>query len=167
MTAVPANDSLLTGAAARSGSGIVARFFNPFRLASYLLLLYASGHTVGAVIKVPRFGTESDAVVSMMQSVHVRVQGADATWYGFYRGFGYSIGLYLVFGAFVAWVVGGMTERTRSALLPVAWALLVVQLAGIPLTLIYFFPAPIVFQGVISALLAVGCVMQSRRACDQ
>jgi hypothetical protein len=141
-----------------------ARYFNPLRLSSYLFVVYAYGHTTGAVIKIPRFGPESDAVVSTMQTVHFRAQGADATWYGFYRGFGYWVGFSMLFFAYLAWLVGGMTNRTRAALLPVAWGLLVVHLAGIPLTLIYFFPSPIIFQSVIAVFLAVGCVLASRRA---
>lgn len=134
------------------------RSLNPFRLASYALVLYAFGHTVGAVINVPRFGAASDEVVAAMQRVHVQVQGADATWYGFYRGFGYFVGFYLLFSAVLAWLLGGMTDRTRRALLPIAWSLLGVQLACAPLAFIYFFPAPMLFQSIVIVLLTIGCV---------
>jgi hypothetical protein len=64
------------------------RILNPFRLGSHLFVFFAIGHTWGAVIRIPRFGAASDAVVNSMQTVHVVAQGVDATWYGFYRGFG-------------------------------------------------------------------------------
>src|SRR5919198_2017118 len=108
------------------------RFLNPFRLASYLLVLFTLGHTFGAVVPVPRFGPESDAVVAAMQSVQVRVQGADCTWYGFYRGFGWFVSIYLVLASFIAWKLGGMDERQRAAAMPFPWALLLAQAATIP-----------------------------------
>jgi hypothetical protein len=137
---------------------------NPFRWASVLFVFYALGHTLGALISVPRFGASSDAVVSMMQSVHVISQGADCTWFGFYRGFGYFVSFYLLLSAFLAWWVGGMTERTRGALLPVAWALLAVSAANLPLVFLYFFPAPMVFSVVIAVLLGIGCVGETKKA---
>lgn len=143
--------------------GFVARHLNPFRVASYLLVLYSYLHTMGAVIKVPRFGTESDAVVATMQSVHVNVMGSDCTWYGFYRGFGYFVGAFLLFAAYLAWLCGGMTERSRPSLLKAAWGLFVVQAACVPLAFHYFFPPPMVFQSLVTALIGVGCVVESRR----
>jgi hypothetical protein len=138
--------------------------FGPLRVASYLLVLFAFGHTSGAVIKVPHFGPASDAVVSQMQNVHIAAQGADCTWYGFYRGFGWYVTLFLLLAAFLAWWVGGMDARSRPALLPVAWGLALVNVANVPLTFLYFFPAPRVFQSVIAALLVLGCVLQSVKA---
>jgi hypothetical protein len=140
-----------------------SRFFSPIRVASYLLFLYAMGHTLGAVINVPRFGAESDGVAALMQSVHVKAQGADCTWFGFYRGFGAMLTFYMLFAAAVAWFVGGMNDRTRSTLLPVAWALCATQIAGVPLVLVYFFPMPMAFQSLIALLLVVGCVVHTFR----
>jgi hypothetical protein len=37
-----------------------SRYFNAFRLASYLLVLYTLGHTLGAVIETPQFGASSN-----------------------------------------------------------------------------------------------------------
>jgi len=79
------------------------RFFNSFRLASILLVLYTIGHTAGAVIATPKLGVGSDTVVALMKSVHVRAQGADCTWYGFYRGFGALVSVFFAFSAIVAW----------------------------------------------------------------
>lgn len=141
-----------------------ARFFSPFRLASYVLVFYAYAHTMGAVIKVPRFGAASDQVVAAMQSVQVQVMGATCTWYDFYRGFGYFVGFFLLFAAYLAWLCGGMTESTRPVLLKVGWGLLVVNVTCLPLVFIYFFAAPMACQALVTALLAVGSVIESRRA---
>lgn len=141
-----------------------ARFLNPFRLASYVLVFYAYAHTMGAVIKVPRFGADSDKVVTAMQTVQVQVMGAVCTWYDFYRGFGYFVGFFLVFAAYLAWLCGGMTASTRPVLLRVAWGSLAVHAACVPLVLIYFFAAPMVCQSLVTALVALGCIIETRRA---
>jgi len=140
------------------------RYLNPFSLASYVLVLYAFGHTSGAVIQVPRFGLGSDAVVAGMQSVHLTVQSADCTWYGFYLGFGWTVTIFMLFAAFVAWRAGAMSRANRAVLLPLAWGLFVAEAAAIPLVFKYFFPAPMVFQTAVSVLLGVGCILETRRA---
>ena len=123
-----------------------------------LFVFYALGHTLGALISKSRRLRlrSSDAVVSMMQSVHVISQGADCTWISASTGaLGIFVSFYLLLSAFLAWWVGGMTERTRGALLPVAWALLAVSAANLPLVFLYFFPAPMVFSVVIAVLLGI------------
>ena len=137
------------------------RYFNAFRVASYLLILYTVGHTLGAVVATPHFGPESDAVVLMMKSVHVRSQSADCTWYGFYRGFGIFVSVYFLFSVFIAWRLGGMSEQERPTLMPIAWALFVSHVAGAAVAWIYFFPTPIAFSIAITTLLGFGCVRTS------
>jgi hypothetical protein len=139
------------------------RYFNVFRVASYLLVLYTLGHTLGAVIATPRFGLESDAVVALMKSVHVRAQSTDCTWYGFYRGFGILVSIYFVFSAFAAWYLGSEGGRVETVLRPIAWALFLGHLAGAVIAWVYFFPAPIVFSTAITALLGYGCWRASAR----
>jgi hypothetical protein len=138
------------------------RYANAFRLASALLVLYALGHTMGAVVAVPRFGDASDTVVALMQSVHVRSQGADCTWYGFYRGFGMLVTVFFVLSAVLAWHLGGLTLRAQRDLAPVAWTLFASHVAGAVVTWVYFFPAPIVFSTLIAALLGVACLRSHR-----
>ena len=145
----------------------LAPYLNPFRLACYVLVLYAFGHTSGAVIQVPRFGLGSDAVVAGMQSVHFTVQSADCTWYGFYLGFGWTVTIFMLFAAFVAWRAGAMNRANRAVLLPLAWGLFVAEAATTPIVFLYFFPAPMVFQTVATVLLGVGCILETRRAAGE
>jgi hypothetical protein len=140
------------------------RYANTFRIASVLLVLYTLGHTLGAVVSIPRFGDASDTVVSLMQSVHVRAQGADCTWYGFYRGFGILVSVFFVLSAVLAWHLGGIAPRARRDLAPVAWTLFAGHLAGAVVTWVYFFPVPIVFSTAIAALLGFGCLRSIRSA---
>jgi hypothetical protein len=138
--------------------GVRARYLNPYRLASYFLALYAFGHTLGAVAQTPRFGPESDAVVSTMRSVHVVVQGTDCTWYGFYEGSGIVVSVFFVLSAVLAWHLGGAPLRERRALAAVTWALFLAYAGNVAITWAYFFPTPVVFSGVVAAFLGFACV---------
>ncbi|HSY98754.1 MAG TPA: hypothetical protein VK788_04600 [Terriglobales bacterium] len=134
------------------------RYFNVYRLAAYILVLYAFGHTLGAVIETPKFSPESDAVISMMKSVHVIAQGADRTWYGFYRGFGWFVSVFFVFSIVILWHLGARTARDRAGLAPIAWSLFLSHAAGSIIAWVYFFPVPIIFSTVITMLVGVGCI---------
>jgi hypothetical protein len=141
--------------------GVLARYFNEFRLAAYVLVLYTLGHTLGAVVNTPRFGAESDAVAAAMKSVHVYAQGSDCTWYGFYRGFGVFVSIYFAFSVYAAWLLGGAHGQERRSFLPIGWALFVSHAGGAIVAFAYFFPVPIVFSTVITALLGIGCIRAS------
>jgi hypothetical protein len=143
-----------------------ARYFNAFRIASYLLVLYTLGHTFGAVIETPHFGAESDAVVAAMKAVHLRAQSADCTWYGFYRGFGLFGSAFFLFSVFVAWRLGDMSSQDVDTLLPIGWALFFSHVAGALITCVYFFPTPMFFSTSVAALLGFGCLraLKERRA---
>jgi hypothetical protein len=142
--------------------GFGTRYFNAFRVATYLLVLYALGHTLGAVTATPQFGPESDTVAAMMKSVVVRAQGSECTWYGFYRGFGILVSVFFVFSAILTWQLGGMTARQQRALGPVTWALFASYAASAVVSVAYFFVVPIVFSTAITLALAAGCVRARR-----
>jgi hypothetical protein len=137
---------------------VLARYFNSYRLAAYVLVFYALGHTLGAVIATPQFGAESDSVVSMMKSVHVIAQGSDATWYGFFRGFGWFITVFFVFSIVFAWFVGGKSGEFRAQLAPVTWSLFVSYVAGAVIAWKYLFMMPTLFAVTVAALFAIGCI---------
>jgi hypothetical protein len=146
--------------------GILARFFNEFRLASYVLVLYTFGHTLGAVINTPRFGAESDSVVAAMKSVHVQAQGADCTWYGFYRGFGIIVSVYFILSAVLTWQLGGMTPAERRKFKLVTWTLFLGFVVCAIVTWSSFFPVPLVFSVALAVLLGFAC-MRTRATGDR
>jgi hypothetical protein len=142
---------------------VFRRYFNLYRLAAYVLVFFAAGHTLGALVETPRFGPASDTVVAAMKGVTVQVQGASATWYGFYRGFGWNVSVFFLFSAFLCWYLGGLTAAERRALAPLTWALFLSHAAGAVIAWVYFFPVPIVCATLVAVLLGIGC-LQDRRA---
>jgi hypothetical protein len=142
----------------------MSRYFNAYRLAAYVLVLYTLGHTFGAVVATPDFGPESTHVVTAMKTVHVVAQGADCTWSGFYRGFGIFVSIFFVFSVLVAWHVGGKTLEQRVALLPLTWALFASYAVSIVTGWLYFFAMPVIFSTAVTLLLGVACVRDQRAA---
>src|SRR5215471_952800 len=131
-----------------------ARYFNPFRLATYLLVLFCAGHTWGALLSTSHFSDASDAVLHAMQSVHFKVQTFDVTWFGFYLGFGWLDSVFFLFSAAVTWFLGGLTRCEQRALAPIIWALFLSYVACAGLSWAYFFFAPGIFSTLIAVLLA-------------
>ena len=141
-----------------------ARYFHPFRLGSYLLVLYCVAHTWGALLATPSFGAAADAVRASMQRVHFACQGSECTWFGFYLGFGWMVSVFFLLSAALSWYLGGLAPARRGALAPITWALFLSQAAGAVFAWVYFFSAPRVFATAIALLLGYQCVKELRWA---
>jgi len=143
--------------AAPARPGFVARWFNPFRLAAYVLILFCLGHSLGALVNTPSFGAQSDAVWAAMRATHFRCQTSDCTWFGFYEGFGWMVSIFFLLSAAIAWFLGGLDRPALRRLAPVVWALCLAHVTGAVLAFQWFFPAAQVFGTAAALLLAVPC----------
>jgi hypothetical protein len=128
------------------------RFFTPFRLASYLLVFFFLGHTLGGMLGQKSLGPASDVVFELMKTTHFTFNGSDSTWYGFWFGFGLMASVFLAFCAFLCWKLDD--PRLWPSVAPVAWALAVAQALTAYLSFRYFFVGPGVF-----ATLATLCII--------
>jgi hypothetical protein len=138
------------------------RFLTPFRLATYLLALYAAAHTLGGMLSGQSFGPASDAVVASMKAVSFDFNGSSSTWYGFWFGFGLMVSIFLFFSAVTAWQLEKVGPESWPAVSVVAWALVASHVCNAFLSFTYFFAAPGTFATMISILLAVGTVRKQR-----
>jgi hypothetical protein len=142
---------------------MIAKYFNPFRLTTYLLILFCAGHTWGALLSNPHFGPGGDAILHAMKSVHFQVQGFERTWFGFYMGFGLTVSIFFVFSAAMTWFLGGLVRCEQRALAPLTWALFLSYLVNTVLSWTYFFPAPGIFSTLIAVLLGYECLKTLRQ----
>jgi hypothetical protein len=123
-----------------------------YRITSIILLVFAAGHTLGFLrFKPPT--TEAAAVRDAMNDVHFQVQGRDLTYNSFYIGFGLSVTMYLLFSAFLAWHLAGLSSKDSKAIGNLGWAFFAVQLANLIVSAVYFFVVPTVF-----CVIVVGCL---------
>jgi hypothetical protein len=131
---------------------------NLYRIAAGLLVFFGITHTYGGILFPPSAGAQSDAVFAAMRSVHFQMLGADVTWRGFHIGLGLDTTIFLLFSAYVAWFLGGLSLRERARLAPLAWAFFLAHLGVAILSWMYFFVPPGVTATIVALLLGAECL---------
>ena len=131
-----------------------------YRIASGLLLLFTLGHTLAFRQPDPQWGV--DALVTSMRTIRFDVLGLNRTYWDFFVGSGFSISLFLLFAAILAWQLGGLSRKTLTLLPVVSSALAALFVAITVLNCLYFFIVPIVFSALISLCLLAAAWLSGR-----
>src|SRR5260370_39301125 len=92
-----------------------------YRMASILLVLLATGHTLGFRRVDARWGL--DATIGALKATQFQMQGFTRSYWGFYTGSGLVITVLLLFVAILAWQLGALPKDTVRSLRVVTWAL--------------------------------------------
>jgi hypothetical protein len=135
------------------------------RAASIVALLFAAGHTLGAPW-TPATGADAAGVVGAMQSLHFAAMGSDATYWGFYFGFGLCIACYLLALAVITWQIASLARSEAPRLRPIIVTLAALYTAIAVLSWMYFFIAPLILSAIVVAclLMAFGRAGRDRSA---
>src|SRR6478609_335427 len=115
-----------------------------YRIAAVLLLLFAGGHTLGFRQSDPLWGV--DALLSSMRSIHFDVQGFNRTYWDLFMAAGFSVGVFYLFAAILAWQLGGLPAETLAVMRVTVWALALSFAAITIVSWRYLFILPIVFS---------------------
>lgn len=136
-----------------------------YRIAAVLLLLFAAGHTLGFRQSDPAWGV--DALLGSMRSIHFNVQGSDRTYWDLFLAGGFSVGVFYVFAAILAWQLGGLPAATLALMRGTAWAFALCFAAITVVCCKYLFALPIAFSIVItSCLIAAAWLSATPRRAD-
>lgn len=128
-----------------------------FRIAAGLLLLFAAGHTLGFLtFKSPT--PEGRAVWAAMNNTRIPVGHAIVSYGGFYVGFGWFVTGSMVFLAWLAWLLAGLSREGSLVVTQVAWGMVVFELVSAGLSVRYFSWLPVLFSVVTAVCLAVGAM---------
>src|SRR6478736_3015632 len=92
-----------------------------YRIAAVLLLLFAAGHTLGFRASDPSWGI--DTLVGSMRSIHFDIQGFSRTYWDFFVAAGFSVGVFYLFAAVLAWQLGGLPAETLAVMRLNLWSL--------------------------------------------
>jgi hypothetical protein len=133
-----------------------------YRAAAVLLLLFAAGHTLGFRQSDPAWGV--DVLLGSMRSIHFEVQGFTRTYWDLFVAAGFSVGVFYLLSAVLAWQLGGLREDTLADMRVTAWAL---ALAFAVITLVswrYLFALPLIFSIAITACLTAAAWLSRRPA---
>src|SRR5271165_6927867 len=92
-----------------------------YRIASILLLLFDVGHTLGFRQSDPKWGV--DALLASMRSIHFDVQGFSRSYWDLFVAAGFSVGVFYLFAAVLAWQLGGLPGEALAAMRVTVWSL--------------------------------------------
>ena len=124
-----------------------------YRIAAILLLLFAAGHTFGFLGFRPT-SAEGRAAMDAMATVFTE-DGTRFSYAGFYRGFGLFGGLTLLLMAVWAWWLGSLARTMPSATIIPGIAMMLFQLGGLALALLYFPLPPVIFSIILTLVVGV------------
>src|ERR1700730_13239543 len=132
-----------------------------YRIAAVLLLLFAVGHTLGFRQSDPKWGV--DALLGSMRSIHFDVQGFNRTYWDLFAAAGFSVGVFYLFAAILAWQLGGLPAATLALLRGTAWAFALCFAAITMVSWRYLFVIPIAFSIVITLCLTGAAWFSARQ----
>ena len=131
-----------------------------YRIAAVLLLLFAVGHTLGFRQSDPTWGV--DTLLGLMHSIHFDVQGFSRSYWDLFVAAGFSIGVFYLFTAVLAWQLSNLSTETLAAMRGTVWAFALCFAAITVVSCRYLFILPIVFSILITACLAAAAWLSAK-----
>ena len=131
-----------------------------YRVAAVLLLLFAIGHILGFRQSDPAW--KVDSLLSAMRSTQFDVQGFNRTYWDLFEAAGFSVGVFYLFAAILAWQLGGLPASTLALMRRTAWAFALCFAAITIVSWRYLFIVPIVFSLVITLCLTVAAWLTAK-----
>ena len=131
-----------------------------YRIAAVLLLLFAVGHTLGFRQSDPNWGV--DALLGSMRSRHFDVQGFNRTYWDLFEAAGFSVGVFYLFAAILAWQLGGLPAATLALMRGIAWAFALCFAAIMVVSWRYLFIIPIALSLVITCCLTAAAWLSAK-----
>lgn len=122
------------------------------RITSVLLLVFAAGHTYGA-LATPSRGLAEAVVFSGMRSFQFDIMGVSRTHWEFYVGFSLFLSVSLFLLAVLVWQIANIATLYPARVWPMVFALFVAHVGFAVLCWVYFFPAPAVVTSVATIFL--------------
>src|ERR1700757_4905430 len=132
-----------------------------YRISSVLLLLFAAGPTLGFRQSDPKWGV--DALLGSMRSIHFDVQGFNRTYWDLFVAAGFSIGVFYLFAAILAWQLGGLPAANLALMRGTAWAFALCFAAITVVSWRYLFILPIVFSIAITLCLTTAAWLSAKQ----
>ena len=131
-----------------------------YRIAAILLLLLAVGHTLGFRQSDPAWGV--DGLLASMRSIHFDMQGFNRTYWDLFLAAGFSISVFYLFSAVLAWQLGSVPAATLATMRVTAWAFALCFAAITVVLWRYLFLLPIIFTLLITLSLTAAACLSAR-----
>jgi len=134
-----------------------------FGIGALVLVLQATGHTLGGVIFYRAHTPAEEDVIRAMQASHVAVEGVTRSLWDFYYGWGLAVGLFNYVLAGVAWATGRLSRQPEGEIWPLTLLLVAGCLGQTLLCLRYFFALPVILTLLGAALCAAAWFLHRRK----
>ena len=131
------------------------------RIATFVNLLFAAGHTIGFLTFRP-VSAEGQAARRALAAVFAE-NGSQFSYMGFYKGFGLVCTLAMLLIAGWSWWLGDLAKSAPRTTLPPLVMLVLYQLGGLVLAALYFPLPAIVFSALLPILYGLA-MMGAMRA---
>jgi len=132
-----------------------------YRIAAVLLLLFAAGHTLGFRQSDPAWGV--DSLLASMRSIRFDVQGFNRSYWDLFQAAGFSVGVFYLFAAILAWQLGGLPAASLTLMRGTAWAFALCFAAITVVSWRYLFILPIAFSIVITICLTAAAWLSAKQ----
>ena len=119
------------------------------------------GHTLGFRQSDPKWGV--DDLLGSMRSIHFDVQGFNRTYWDLFVAAGFSVGVFYLFAAILAWHLGGLPQSTLALMRGTAWAFALCFAVITVVSWRYLFILPIVFSIVITLCLTAAAWLSAKQ----
>ena len=97
-----------------------------------------------------------------MRSIHFNVQGFNRTYWDFFVAAGFTVGVFYLFAAILAWQLSGLPAETLALMRGTAWAFALCFAAITVLSWRYLFILPIVFSFLITVCLIAAAWLSAK-----
>jgi predicted neutral ceramidase superfamily lipid hydrolase len=134
-----------------------------FRISSVIFIIFALGHTFGFLSFKPATA-EGMAVRQAMNDVVFKFNGSELSYGKFYRGFGLSCTVSMLFLSILCWQLGNLAAVRPREIVVVAWALVGMQVLGVVFSVKYFGLPPTICSVALTALLGWAALLVTRAA---
>ena len=132
-----------------------------YRIAAVLLALFAVAHTLGFRQSDPAWHV--GPLLAAMQSIHFDALGSSRTYWDLFVAAGFSVGVFYLFAAVLAWQLGSVPAATLASLRPTAWGFALCFAGVTVLSYKYLFIVPVIFSSLITACLSAAAWLSGRR----
>jgi hypothetical protein len=122
------------------------------RIASFISLLFAAGHSVGGLQKWSPIG--DSAVLTAMTNTHFDVMGLSRSYLDLYLGMGWTVSVFLLLQAVLLWQMASLARVNAAQVRPMIAAFMLATLATGILSWLYIFAVPALFCGALVIALA-------------
>lgn len=126
------------------------------RIASVVSFLFAAGHTLGGR-KSWTFTGETE-VLQPMRTFPIQAMGVTRTYMDFYRGFGFTLSVYLILQAVLLWQIASLARANPALVRPIILSVLVASVVNALLTWRFILPVPALFSVVVTAFLVAAFI---------